>query len=422
MASALVGGMYGADGRQSSTCPAVADPAPGLFAGLFAPLAFVALGRCLAAGRRAAGLAVVVSARACWIGRVVHRPRQTILDFAVIATAVLVALSVGGLPRLARASRWRSACSCASRWLAPSSSGARWAASDIPAGAHHAERSILEAQGGQSAIFERRAACSSGRPISCLGALGAGFGIAALASCWTCAGCKMVDLTAAYMLRRKSRTGWPSGGAGLLFSAVPETRPAVGTSGAISRPSAWSMLPDTLRIFDDVDDAPGMDRGRVDCAGIDPAGRRRRWSFCDMDLSLPVAGLQTLAGPAGQHGDAASGPARPRSGGDGGDEIYLIRRGVVRIQWPLDTGAQPAPGQFLTREFLRGDVFLDHQPDRSDAVAFTDCELFVLSRQRYDTLVAHHKLLWAQPDGRPACLLASCWRHTDAELRALQTS
>ena len=108
--------------------------------------------------------------------------------------------------------------------------------------------------------------------------------------------------------------------------------------------------------------------------------------------------------------------------GDGGDEIYLIRRGVVRIQWPLDTGHSRHLASFGRGSFFGEMAFLDHQPRSADAVAFTDCELFVLSRQRYDTLVAHHKLLGLNLMEGLARLLASRLRHTDAELRALQTS
>ena len=94
------------------------------------------------------------------------------------------------------------------------------------------------------------------------------------------------------------------------------------------------------------------------------------------------------------------------------------------------TGAASGLGEATARHlasFGRGSffgemAFLDHQPRSADAVAFTDCELYVLSRQRFDQLVEHHKLLGLNLMEGLARLLASRLRHTDAELNALQTS
>jgi CRP-like cAMP-binding protein len=55
-------------------------------------------------------------------------------------------------------------------------------------------------------------------------------------------------------------------------------------------------------------------------------------------------------------------------------------------------------------------------------VAFTECELYMLSRERFDALVEHHKLLGLNLMEALASLLAARLRQANAELNALQSS
>jgi SulP family sulfate permease len=67
-------------------------------------------------------------------------------------------------------------------------------------------------------------------------------------------------------------------------------------------------------------------------------------------------------------------------------------------------------------------AFLDKQPRSADAVAYTDCDLFVLSRQRFDALVEHHKMLGLNLMEALARMLAERLRHVNSELNALQNA
>ena len=106
--------------------------------------------------------------------------------------------------------------------------------------------------------------------------------------------------------------------------------------------------------------------------------------------------------------------------GDPGDDLFLIRRGEIRIMLPL------AGNQYLhLATFGRGDFFgemsfLDHAPRSADAVALADTDVFVLSRERFDVLAAEHKRLGMTVLEGLARALAIRLRHTTAELRALQ--
>ena len=106
--------------------------------------------------------------------------------------------------------------------------------------------------------------------------------------------------------------------------------------------------------------------------------------------------------------------------GEGGDEIFLVRRGVVRISLPLADGRAHHLASFGRGGFFGEMAFLDQQPRSANAVAHTDCELYVLSRQRFDALVERHKLLGMNLMQGLARLLAGRLRQVNTELNALE--
>ena len=67
-------------------------------------------------------------------------------------------------------------------------------------------------------------------------------------------------------------------------------------------------------------------------------------------------------------------------------------------------------------------AFLDNAPRSADAIAFTDTELFVLSRQRFDVLADEHKKLAINLMEGIARVLAIRLRYANTELRALHMS
>ena len=111
------------------------------------------------------------------------------------------------------------------------------------------------------------------------------------------------------------------------------------------------------------------------------------------------------------------------SHGEAGDELYLIRRGSVRIILPLSGDKS---GHHLAT-FGRGDFFgemsfLDHAPRSADAIAHTDTELYVIGRKRFDELTVDHRMLALNMMEGIATALASRLRRTDVELRSYQDS
>jgi SulP family sulfate permease len=110
------------------------------------------------------------------------------------------------------------------------------------------------------------------------------------------------------------------------------------------------------------------------------------------------------------------------SRGEGGDELLLVRRGSVRIMLPLDDKQSHHLATFGRGDFIGEMTFLDGAARSADAVAFTDTDIYALSRKRFDELASQHKRLAINLFEGLARMLAIRMRFTNSELRLLQMS
>ena len=107
--------------------------------------------------------------------------------------------------------------------------------------------------------------------------------------------------------------------------------------------------------------------------------------------------------------------------GDAGDELFLIRRGAVRIVLPVSDTKSHHLGTFGRGSFFGEMSFLDGAARSADAVAFSQTDLYVLSRKVYNQFAeAHRKTALDLMEGI-ASTLASRLRYTTAELRVLES-
>jgi SulP family sulfate permease len=107
--------------------------------------------------------------------------------------------------------------------------------------------------------------------------------------------------------------------------------------------------------------------------------------------------------------------------GDSGDEIFLIRRGIVRILLPLKGGKYHHLATFSRGDYFGEMGFVDYHHQRSaNAIAKTDCELYVLSRKKFNIRVYDNAVLGARVFARLASALSLRLRQTDSELSALE--
>lgn len=107
--------------------------------------------------------------------------------------------------------------------------------------------------------------------------------------------------------------------------------------------------------------------------------------------------------------------------GDTGDELYLIRSGAVRIMLPISGTQSHHLGTFGRGSFFGEMAFLDGDVRSADAVAFSDTNLYALSRKTFNAMADEHKKLALDLMEGVASVLASRLRYTNAELRALES-
>jgi len=103
-----------------------------------------------------------------------------------------------------------------------------------------------------------------------------------------------------------------------------------------------------------------------------------------------------------------------------GDELFLIRRGSVRILLPLEGGKHHHLATIGRGDFFGEISFLDRGLRSADVEAKTATDLFVLSRSRFNEQSRLDPVLGVQVFARLASAIAERLRQADAELRALE--
>jgi SulP family sulfate permease len=228
-----------------------------------------------------------------------------------------------------------------------------------------------------------------------------------------------VDVTAAHMLEQiedtlSARNGY------LIFSHFAQTVPS-GRDLEDYMAQVGIVRPERrVRIFNSRDEALQwiedriLEEVRVERAEEKPLELREMILFKgrkEETLVALEACLETRSYKAGE---------KIFTRGDTSDELFLIRRGNVRIILPVTGKLAYHLATFGRGDFIGEMAFLDREPRSADAMAFTDTELFVLSRQRFDTLASEHKKLAIQMLEGIARTLAMRLRRANTELRALQ--
>ena len=107
--------------------------------------------------------------------------------------------------------------------------------------------------------------------------------------------------------------------------------------------------------------------------------------------------------------------------GDPGNELYLIRKGAVRITLPstVEEGGHHAL-TYGRGDFFGGMAFLSQMTRLNDATAIEDTELYVLQREQFQVLREEHKRLACTLVEELAKVLAMRLRYADKELMAMQ--
>ena len=106
--------------------------------------------------------------------------------------------------------------------------------------------------------------------------------------------------------------------------------------------------------------------------------------------------------------------------GDRGDELYLVRRGILRVLLPLEGGKYHHLATICQGGVIGELAFLDRGVRSADVEARVDTELYLLSRSRFNELARADAAMGVQVFARLALSIAESLRQTDAELSILE--
>jgi SulP family sulfate permease len=229
-----------------------------------------------------------------------------------------------------------------------------------------------------------------------------------------------VDLTAAHMLNEigailQERNGY------LLFASLPSTLPTGQDLEDYFNQLELVAPSRSAKVFDNLDDALEWTEDNIlEDANITLAKEQKALELENIDLlnGIDKEGLELLRGCAEPRAFTV-GETIFRMG-DSGDELFLIRKGVVRIVLQLEGGRRYNLTAFGSGDFFGDMAFLDNDPRSADAIAVGPVEVFVISRVRFDEVVKEHPYVGVRVFALLSKALAVRLRYANNELRAAQ--
>ncbi len=423
IASAVLGGVPGA-GTMGATLVNMSSGAQtrvsSIAEGVLSLLAFLLLGTLIAWVPIAslAGILMVIGVR--MIDR--HsfgllKQRSTVLDFGVICAVIVTALTVS----LIAASGVGIALAIM-LFLREQIGGnvVRRKAYGNQAYSRHVrlpqEMAILEKHGAGTAVFELQGSLFFGTTDQLFTALETD-----LKSCTYLIldmhRVQSVDVTATHLLEQIEST-LTERNAYLLFSGLPQRLPSGRDMRAYFSQLGLVQPERHARHFGDLDDALEWVEAIILAREHMEHAQQASLELKEMDLfcNRRAETLAALEAVMEKRTVAAGESVFLR--GDTGDELFLIRRGTVRIMLPLPDGLEKHLATFSRGDFIGEMAFLDHHPRSANGIAFTDTELFVLSRKRFDALAEEHRMLAINLLEGIARVLAIRLRYANTELEA----
>ncbi len=107
--------------------------------------------------------------------------------------------------------------------------------------------------------------------------------------------------------------------------------------------------------------------------------------------------------------------------GDPSNDLFLIRKGEVKVAGSVGRGgAIKHIATYGRGDFLGGQAFLDNRPRGNDAIATRDCDMYILSLEKFNYLADEHKRIALVLMTKLARLLSIRLRHVNEELTLLQ--
>jgi len=427
--SAAIGGIPGA-GTSGATLMNLASGAStarsGIIAGVLAMVAYLLLGPVIAWAPIPAlsALLLVVAFRMFdWKSLALARQRATIFDFGVIAIVILVAVFVD-LIAASAAGVFLSILLFIRDQVRGRVIHRKMYGNQISSRRKRlsAQVAILERRGKEIVVAELQRDLFFGTTDQLLTELEPD-----LESCryliLDLRRIESIDFTGVHLLQQIERRIQERGGR-LLYSSLPRALPSgiaghdyFANVGLVSSPRSkrlFSQLTDALEWAEDA---------ILESEGQNEEAEETLMSLTDIDFlkgrkAETMHELEAMA--EARHYDGGQAIFRQ---GDQGDELFLVRRGRVRISFLAGSGEAP----FHVATFGRGDffgdmAFLDSGIRSASALAETKTDVFAITRGRFDALAEKHPRLGQQFLGGLARALALRLRLADGEIRALENA
>jgi SulP family sulfate permease len=424
--SAIVGGMPGA-GTMGATLVNMSSGAltrySGLIEGVLSLVAFLLLGSLISWVPVAALAAILIVVGVRMIDR--HsfgylKQRSTSLDFGVIAAVVVTALTVsliaasgvGILLAVVLFVREQIGGAVVHRKLLGNETFSKRIRT-------HEEMEILTTHGARAAILELQGSLFFGTTDQLYSMLEPEIK-ARTFIVLDMRRVQSIDITAVHLLDQVRDMMADKNGF-LIFSQLPSNLPSGRDMQQYFDQTGLAPYKSAGRVFDDIDDAKEWIEDRI----INEAALQR-----DEEIALELHEVELFAGRKEQTLAVLEQCMEKRTvaagasiflRGDAGDELFLIRRGAVRIMLPLSDRQSHHLGTFGRGAFFGEMAFLDGEVRSANALAFVDTELYVLSRRAFEVFAEEHKKLALKLMEGIASVLASRLRYTNAELRVLES-
>ena len=420
--SALVGGMPGA-GQMGATLVNMSSGGrtrlSGVLEGVFAVVAFLALGSLVAWVPIASlgGILVVVGLRMIdWKSLRLIRSKATLADFLVIIAVIVVAMTVS-LIAASGAGVGLSILLFVREQIGGDAVRRKVAGNHLPSKQSRdpSDMAILHAKGDQTMVVELQGSLFFGTADQLYTALEPEAKSRAQLIL-DFRRVQSVDVSAVHVLHLVSDIVAEHGGA-LMLCSLSNIHALGQDVAAYFAMAGLDMADGTIQVAETLDDALQWAEDRI-------LSRERQSP--PSELALNLADFSLFAGRKDETLALLEGQMETRrfntgevifETGETGDELFLVRRGAVRVVLPMSDGPDFHLASFGRGNFFGEMAFLDNQSRSARALAEGEVELYVLSRAHFDAISAEHKKMAIGLLSGLAATLALRLRYANAELK-----